>query len=44
MQKANQKKIDNNSKSPNTVDPQVAKLTKKLIKKYSEVWKELAKL
>lgn len=31
-------------KRPNTIDPKIAKLTKKLIKKYSKTWEELAKL
>lgn len=32
------------SKEPATIDPEVAKLIKKLSKKYSQVWQELAKL
>jgi len=35
-----QKKI----KKPSTIDPEVKRLTKKLIKKYDKVWRELAKL
>jgi len=33
-----------NTKDPNTIDPEVQKLTKKLIKKYDKAWRELAKL
>lgn len=32
------------AKSPTTIDPEVEKLIKKISKKYSQVWQELAKL
>lgn len=38
------KKKEPKAKSPTTIDPEVTKLTKKLIKKYDKVLKELAKL
>lgn len=44
VQKQQMKKSKKVSKHPTTIDPEVAKLTKKLIKKYHKVWKELAKL
>jgi len=37
-------KTQETSKSPTEVDPEVVKLIKKISKKYSSVWQELAKL
>lgn len=37
-------KANLNAKDPNTIDPEVLKLTKKLMKKYDKALRELAKL